>query len=161
MVKSLEFFNSRPTQQNCIGFKRISVTLWIQSFLFSTDGIKYYFLNFLRNCRNITNFLFCVLWTCLVTSIKNENANLQKLKCLSTCKKWTPSMISFSRYRKDIANLLLWVIWEAWSRLSIMMVSPLKKLWRSTRWNQLLGNFDVYLHAKNQLHLSNFFYEIL
>ena len=27
-------------------------------------------------CKNITNFLFCVLWTYLVTPIKNNNPNL-------------------------------------------------------------------------------------
>ena len=62
--------------------------------------------------KNITDFIFLVLWTCPATSIKNDNANLQKLWCLSACKKWTPFLTSFLRYCKDIANLLLWVFWE-------------------------------------------------
>ena len=31
-------------------------------------------------CKNFTNFLFWVLWTCLATSIKSDNANLQKFR---------------------------------------------------------------------------------
>ena len=32
--------------------------------------------------------------------------------------------------------------------ISIMIVLPCRKLWCSKCWNQLAGNFDVYLHAK-------------
>ena len=42
-----------------------------------------------------------VLRTCLTTSIKNEDVNLQKLSYLSACKRWTPSLTSFLRYCKD------------------------------------------------------------
>ena len=71
-------------------------------------------------CTNITNFLFWVLWTCLATSIKNDNANLYKLSCLSACKKWTLSLTSFLRYRKDIANL--------WTCRKLSCLSPSKKI---------------------------------
>ena len=67
---------------------------------------------FLIYCKNITNFLFWVLWTCTSTSIKKDDTNLQKLWRLSACQKWPPFLISFLRYCEDIANLLLWVIWE-------------------------------------------------
>ena len=32
--------------------------------------------------------------------------------CLFACQKWTPFLTSFLRYCKNIANLLLWVLWE-------------------------------------------------
>ena len=35
-----------------------------------------------------------------------------KLCCLSACKKWTPFLTYFWRHCKDIANLLLRVLWE-------------------------------------------------
>ena len=56
-------------------------------------------LFFLIYCKNISNFLFWVLWICLATFIKNDNANFC---CLPACKKWTPSLTSFLRYCKDI-----------------------------------------------------------
>ena len=40
---------------------------------------------------------------------------------------------------------------NAWSYPSIMIVSPCRKLWCPKCWNQLAGNFDIYMHAKNQL----------
>ena len=49
---------------------------------------------------------------------------------------------------------------NAWSWTSIMIVSPCRKLWFSKCWNQLVGNFDVYLYAKNQLHLQLLFWDI-
>ena len=42
---------------------------------------------FLIYWKNITNFLFWILWTDLATFIKNDNANFWKLWCLSACKK--------------------------------------------------------------------------
>ena len=39
---------------------------------------------------------------------------------------------------------------NAWSCLLTMVVSPYRKLQCSKCYNQLVGNFDVYLHAKNQ-----------
>ena len=67
---------------------------------------------FLIYCKNITNFLFWVPWTCLAISIKKDNAYLWKLWCLSACKKWTLFLTYFLKYCKDITNLLLWVLWQ-------------------------------------------------
>ena len=64
----------------------------------------------------------------------------------------------FWRYCEDIANLLLWVIWECLFMPTIMIVSPWRKLWYPRSWNQLVGNFDVYLHAKINF-IFNFFIE--
>ena len=50
---------------------------------------------FLNIHQNITNFLFWVLRKFLATSINSNNANLQKLWCLSTCKIWNPSLTCF------------------------------------------------------------------
>ena len=48
-----------------------------------------------------------------------------------------------------------------WSCPSIMIVSPCRKLWCSKCWNQFAGNFDHYLHAKNQLRISILFWDIV
>ena len=64
----------------------------------------------------------------------------------------------FWRYCEDIANLLLWVIWECLFMPTIMIVSLWRKLWYPRSWNQLVGNFDVYLHAKINF-IFNFFIE--
>ena len=66
---------------------------------------------FLIYCKNITNFLFWILLTCLVTSIKNNNINLLKLWCIYTGQKWAPFLTL--RYCKDVTNLLLSVLWES------------------------------------------------
>ena len=50
---------------------------------------------FLIDCKNITNFLFLVLWTYLATFIKNSNPKFYKLWCLSACKKYTPFLTFF------------------------------------------------------------------
>ena len=63
----------------------------------------------------------------------------------------------------DIIKILQLCYFEsfenAWSCPSIMIVPPYRKLWCWNCWNQLVWNFDLYMHAKNQLH--SFFFEIL
>ena len=66
----------------------------------------------------------------------------------------------FLGYCKDIANLLLWVLWECLTMpitmpftFSWSCLSPCRKFWCPKRWNQLKVNFDVYLHPRSQLHL--------
>ena len=46
---------------------------------------------------------------------------------------------------------------NAWSCQSIMKVSLYRKFWYPKCWNQLAGNFNVYLHTKHQLNLFLFF----
>ena len=98
-------------------------------------------------CNNTTNFLFWVLWTCLVTSIKNNNANLQKRWCLSACKQWPPSLTCYFEYSEN-----------AWSCPSIMVVSPCKKFRFS--WKKKLCKFlsipIIYHRAKNQKKLTTY-----
>ena len=60
----------------------------------------------------------------------------------------------FLRFCKNIANLLLWVLWECLNIPINNHIITLKKLWWPKCCNQLVGNFDVYLHAKDQLHVS-------
>ena len=43
---------------------------------------------------------------------------------------------------------------SAWPCLYLLTVSPCARRWLWKCWNQFAGNFDVYLHAKNQLHIS-------
>ena len=107
---------------------------------------------------NITNFLFWVL--SLAPSIKNDNTNLQKLWCLSACKKWTASL-NFLRNCKDIANLLIWVLWER-------LIKPINNASIALKENLMPKvlksagkKFDVYLHAKNQRHLELYFSDIV
>ena len=40
---------------------------------------------------------------------------------------------------------------NAWSYSSIMIVLPWRKLWWPKCWSQLVGDFNTYFHAKNQL----------
>ena len=90
------------------------------------------------------------------TSIKNDNFHFLKLWCLSACKKWTPFVTSFFRYCKDIANLLLWVLWECLIMTIIMIVWTCRKLWYPNCWNQYVGNSDIYPHAEKKNQFSRF-----
>ena len=64
----------------------------------------------------------------------------------------------------DIVKILQTYYFEyfenAWSYPAVMIVSPCRHLWCPKCWNQLVGNFDVYLHAKINF-ISNFFFKIL
>ena len=103
--------------------------------------------------QKITNFLFWVLWAYRANSIKNNNANLKKHWCLSTCKKMN-SITNFFFW--DFANLFFEYFENAWSCPS-MIVSPCRKIWYPKCWNQLVGNF-FYLHAKKSTsYLTSFF----
>ena len=42
---------------------------------------------------------------------------------------------------------------NVWLCPSIIMLSPCRKIGRPKCWNKTEGNFDIYLYAKNQLHL--------
>ena len=99
----------------------------------------------------ITREVLWVPWTCLATSIKSDNFHFLKLWCLSACKKWTPLVTSFFRYCKDIANLLLWVLWECLIMAIIMIVWTCRKLWYPNCWNQYVGNSDIYPRAKKKI----------
>ena len=105
---------------------------------------------FLIYCKNITNFLFWVLWTCLATSIKNDNANLQKLQCLSACKNWTPFLTSFFQI---LLTCYFQYFENAWLCPSIMMVLLYRELWCPKCWNQLVA---IICMQKINL-ISNFF----
>ena len=134
------------SHKKCNSFFPLSTEMWQMKETSKNeyDWIPVKYLNILNHnktqkqlwhCKDITMrywkifiFLFWALWTCLATSIKSHNANLQKLHC-STC------LTSFERYCRKIANLLHWVLWETWSCLSIMIVSPCRKLWYPKCWN--------------------------
>ena len=103
---------------------------------------------------NITNFLFWVLWICLVTSIKDNNANLQKLWCLSACKK----MNSIPNFYVTISQTCYFEYFEnAWPCPSIIIVQLCRKLRCSEYWSQLVASFHAYLHAKNQPQIISSF----
>ena len=56
------------------------------------------------------------------------------------------------RHCKDTANLLFWVLWECLIMPISNDSSTLQETLILKHWNQLVGNFDVCLHAKNQLY---------
>ena len=79
--------------------------------------------------------------------IKVLKSTCKKLWCLSSFKKSTSSLTSFTRYCKDIANFLFWKFY-----------SP-----HQNSLYQFEGNFHAYLNAKNQLYptfFSRYFKEI-
>ena len=101
----------------------------------NTKQLRQFFLIY---CKNISNFLFWVSWTCLVTFIKKDNTNLSKLLTFICMPKMTSIPNFFLRYCKLLfANLLLWVIWQC----LIMHIN-------NDNIN-LVGNFDVYLQKIN------------
>ena len=113
---------------------------------------------FLIYCKNITNFLFWVFWTCMATFIKKDNTNLYKLWRLSACQNWPPFVTSFLRYCKNIANLLLWVIWKC-----LIMPTNNDNI-------NLVGNFDaqsvfwetlMFICWQKINSIFNFFFETL
>ena len=63
------------------------------------------------------------------------------------------SELPFTDFVKILQNCYSEYLDNAWSWPSTMTVSPYMKLWCPMCWNQLVGNFNAYLHAKNQLHL--------
>ena len=94
---------------------------------------------FLKYCKNITNFLFWVLWICLATS-KNGDANFDKLWCLLACKKWTTSLSSYLIFCKDAAN--------CFGKFGTAWPPPSKS------WYRFVRNIHAYLHLKNRLYNS-------
>ena len=80
---------------------------------------------------------------------------------LSAWQKWTPSLTSFLRYCKDNANLLLWVIWECLIMANSNDSITLKETLMLKNRNQLVENFDVSLHAKNQFPLQLLFWDVV
>ena len=105
-------------------------------------------------CKNITNFLFRVLWTYLATSIKSNYPNLRKLwwNLMFICMQKMNSLTSFFW---DILKILETYYFEyfknAWPNPAVMTVSPCRHHWYPKCWNQPVGNFDVHLQAKNAL----------
>ena len=95
-----------------------------------------------------------------------------KLSYLSAYKKKVIN-IFFWRYSKNITNFLFWVLfwnivkilWTCYfeyiarSCPLIIIVSPCGKLWCPKYWNQLVGNFLVYLHVKYKIQYNIFFSE--
>ena len=93
-------------------------------------------------CKNITNFLFWVLWTYLA---------MQKMNSLPNFFFWDIVKILQTYYFEYFEN--------AWSCPAVMIVSPCRPPWCPKCWNQLVGNFDIYLHAK--IYLSHLIFEVL
>ena len=102
--------------------------------------LRYFFLIY---CKNITNFLFWVLWAYLAEMLTCRNFDVYLHAKMNSIPNF------FLRYCKDIANLLLLVLWEC----LVMLINN-----NSPRcWNQLVGNFDVYLHARKTTSSLNSF----
>ena len=84
-----------------------SVNIWMFSITIEhKSSCDTFFLNILQK-----HFQLPILGTLDMSGHFHQKPECQ-LWCLSACKKWTPSLTSFLRYCKDIADLLLWVLWE-------------------------------------------------
>ena len=85
-----------------------------------------YHNSFIIYCNDIANFLFWVLCTCLATSTKNDNTNLQKL-------------LMFMCMHKS--KLLFWDIVKI---LQTCYFDYFENVWACPSiWHHLVGNFDV------------------
>ena len=98
---------------------------------------------FLIYCKNITNFLFWILWICVTISI----------------------FLTFLKYCKDLQTFYFEYFENASSCSSIIIVAPCSTLWYPKCWNLLV---DHTLMFKLQATLipvckksTNFFFEIL
>ena len=68
-------------------------------------------------------------------------------------KTWTLSVTFLGNIVKILQACYFEQFENVWSCPSIMIVLPCRK---QKYWNELVGNFDVYLHAKNQIYLTYF-----
>ena len=87
---------------------------------------------FLRYCKNITNILSWVIWTCLATFIKKDNANFKKL--------WSSLKKPLTFIFRQKINFILHIFFEilqtcyfgysghAWLRTPKVILSPCRKL---------------------------------
>ena len=100
--------------------------LWCTKYWMESNCRKLWYWTACKKLNFITKFffeilqrqLFWELWECLTISIKNHSINLQETfmliciqKLTSKLTKLTSSLTSFLTYCKEIANLLVWVIW--------------------------------------------------
>ena len=124
---------------------------------------------FLRYYKDIAHLLLWVLWECLIIIINNDSITFKKtliLKVLkSTCiHLYTKYQLHLELLFWDIVKILQTCYFEYfendWSCQSIMIVSLYRKFWSPKCWNQLAGNFDVYLYTKHHFPLYLLF-EIL
>ena len=101
---------------------------------------------FLRHCKDIANLPFWELWECLIIPIKIIVSICSKLSCLSACKKSiaSSSLTSFLRYCKKNSKLVILG--------NLGMPGHTHLIWSEF--------FEVYQHAKNQLHPSRFSWNI-
>ena len=76
---------------------------------------------------------------------------------MPTCRKFDVYELHLFFFFWDIVKILQTHYFQyfenAWSCPSVITVSSCRKLWCPKCWNQLVGNLDVSLHAKNQLHI--------
>ena len=115
---------------------------------------KINFINmfFLKRLQKYYQLPILGIWKCLGTPINNIMSSYRSFDVYQhALHLW----LFFFRYCEDITLLTCYSedFDDAWSCPSIMTVSSCRKLWCRKCWNQLAGNFDVYLHAKTQLHL--------
>ena len=104
------FYHNHPKTSNnkhdCTPIKYLNILHHYRT----QKQLQYFFLLWYIKiyCKNITNFLFWMHWTCLVVS----------------CKKWTPFLTSFLRYCKDLQSCYFECFENASPCLSIMIVLP-------------------------------------
>ena len=120
---------------------KIIVSWFHQVFMLNcTQKVNFVIHSLLRYCREISNFLFCVIWACLALHMKNGSINLKKRLTIISREKSTPSFRFCLRYCKDIVLGALGIPNHAHPKWSY----------------QFLENVCVYLQVKNQFHSPYF-----
>ena len=120
---------------------KIIVSCFHQVFMLNfTQKVNFVIHSLLRYCREISNFLFCVIWACLALHMKNGSINLKKRLTIISREKSTPSFRFCLRYCKDIVLGALGIPNHAHPKWSY----------------QFLENVCVYLQVKNQFHSPYF-----
>ena len=100
------------------------------------------------------NFFWIIPWY-LATSIKKKKKKKSQLveTLMFICMQKMIFLPNFFFW--DIVKILQTYYFEyfenAWSYPEVMVVSPCRHLWCLKCWNRPVGDFDVYLLAKNQL----------
>ena len=96
--------------------------------------------SFLTCCKDFAKLLFGIIWAGLVRTTKCKRINKQvSLMLICMQKNQLHPFLLFGRYCKDITYITLGI----------------PGYYLQKQYHQLVGNFDISLHAKNQIYPSS------
>ena len=101
--------------------------------------LQYFFLNILQKYYQIP-----------ILGTLNISGHFHKKTIMQTCRNFNCEVKILKTCYSDYSE-------NAWSCPPIMIVLTCRKHWYPKCWNQLVENFYIHLHAKNQLHFELFF----